>query len=65
MNSEILFLLEAGLERTSEGATQSISPDTQLRCWENLCGKWETSPGEEDLVDQIRSARTLGRAVDL
>ncbi len=65
MNSEILFLLEAGLVQTVEGAGDLVSPHTQFRCWENLCGRWETSPGEEGLVDEIRSARTLGRTVEL
>jgi len=65
MNSEILFLLEAGLARTAENPPESISPEMQLRCMKALCGKWRTSPGEENLVDEIRSARTPGRAVDL
>ena len=57
MNSEILFLLEAGLARTTERPPESISPETQLRCWEALCGKWKTSPGEENLVNTVTEAK--------
>ena len=44
LNSEILMVLEKGLSKESNSANylkDHISKDTQIKLWQNLCGRWK------------------------
>ena len=44
LNSEILMVLEKELSKESNSANylkDHISKDTQIKLWQNLCGRWK------------------------
>ncbi|MBI2195391.1 MAG: Arc family DNA-binding protein [Planctomycetes bacterium] len=68
LNYEILVLLEAGLAREVEKhlpAERPISAELQLQLWHHLCGKWRDDRSTEEIIQDIRDHRTLGRSVEL
>ena len=68
LNSEILFLLERGLEGEAvalAGSERPVSPALQARLWEGLCGRWADERGWKEIADDIVSHRTVGREVAL
>ena len=68
LNSEILMALEKGLYRESEYATNFknyLSKDTQIKIWQNLCGRWEDSRSTAEIISDIVESRSEGRSVDL
>lgn len=68
LNNEILITLEKGISKEStfsnSGKTR-ISKETQIKIWENLCGRWKDSRETADIIKDIIDSRTEGRQVDL
>lgn len=62
MNSEILIILERGLEKESR-LTQNryISKETQTRVWNKLSGEWKDKRNTNEIIDDIYSTRSAGR----
>ena len=68
LNSEILMVLEKGLNEESEYATNlknHLSKDTQIKIWQNLCGKWKDSRSTVEIINDVIDSRSEGRRVDL
>ena len=70
LNSEVLVLLEEGLAQRSQQhmpapSAPPPSRELQLAIWEELAGSWEDDRSTEEIVDDIRASRTLGREVSL
>jgi plasmid stability protein len=68
LNSEILIALEKGLAKESESVTQitdNLSKDTQIKLWQNLCGRWKDSRSTADIISDIIQSRSKGRSVNL
>ena len=68
LNSEILMVLEKGLAKESKSVTNLknfLSNDTQIKLWENLCGKWKDSRSTVEIINDIIDSRSEGRRVDL
>ena len=68
LNNEILMVLEKGLTRESEYKTEfknHLSIDTQIKIWQNLCGKWKDNRSTDEIIKDIIYSRSEGRSVDL
>ena len=68
LNSEILMILEKGLVEESKSITSLknyLSNDTQIKLWQNLCGKWKDSRSTVEIISDIIDSRSEGRSVDL
>jgi plasmid stability protein len=68
LNSQILMILEKGLAKESKSATNLknyLSNDTQIKLWQNLCGKWKDSRSTVEIISDIIDSRSEGRSVDL
>ena len=68
LNNEILVILEKGLARESPGNSYRIAPppkDSQLKIWENLCGRWKDKRETDEIVKDVIDSRSMGREVDL
>jgi plasmid stability protein len=68
VNSEILMVLEKGLSKESDSVNyvrNQLSNDTQIKLWQNLCGRWEDSRSTAEIISDIIDNRSQGRSVDL
>ena len=68
LNSEILMVLEKGLAKESESVTfitGSLSKDTQIKLWQNLCGRWKDNRNTADIISDIIQSRSKGRSINL
>ena len=68
LNNELLIVIEKGLEGETKAHSEkaaSISPAAQISIWQDLCGAWEDERSTQEIVDDIRSSRTMGREVNL
>ncbi|HOX31452.1 MAG TPA: Arc family DNA-binding protein [Spirochaetales bacterium] len=66
LNNELLVVLEEGLAAKAESAgSESLGPELQASLWMELCGKWEDERSAEAIIEDIRSARSMGREVSL
>ena len=68
LNNEILIILEKGLSKESDSAKyvkNHISNDTQIKLWQNLCGRWKDSRSTVEIISDIIGSRSQGRRVDL
>ncbi|MBA4387035.1 MAG: hypothetical protein C0404_03580 [Verrucomicrobia bacterium] len=70
LNKEMLFILEEGLDaHLSGGAGKAVpsglSPEVQIAVWSELCGKWDDKRSTEEIVEDIRKSRTMGREISL
>lgn len=68
LNSQILMILEKGLAKESKSVTNLknyLSNDTQIKLWQNLCGKWKDSRTTVEIISDIIDSRSEGRSVDL
>ncbi len=66
INNEILVILEKGLSKKIYTIKKiQLSKDTQIKIWENLCGKWEDKRSTKEIIDDIYSNRSLGREINL
>lgn len=69
LNNEILMVLEkcADLDYTGNTAIKddSFPQDAQVELWEKIAGEWEDRRSAEEIADDIRAHRTVGRKVDL
>ena len=68
INSELLILIENGLNKeieTKETGTLILSKESQIKMWESMSGTWEDIRSTEEIIEDIYSHRTKGRAVDL
>ncbi len=66
MNSEILFIIDKGLNVDSvKQAESKISKEDQVNVWNKLCGKWEDDRSTKSIIKDINQSRTFGRDFDL
>ncbi len=66
MNSEILFIIDKGLNVDSvKQAESKISKEDQVNVWNKLCGKWEDDRSTKAIIKDINKSRTFGRDFDL
>ena len=68
LNSEILMVLEKGVSKESDSAKYAkyqLSNDTQIKLWQNLCGRWKDSRSAAEIISDIIGSRSQGRRVDL
>ena len=67
LNNELLVVLEEGLASKAERSeAPSLAPELQADLWLELCGKWiDEERSEAQTIEEIRSARTMGREVPL
>jgi len=68
LNNEILMVLEKGLAKESDSVSyvkNQLSNDTQIKLWQNLCGKWKDSKSTAEIISDIIGSRSQGRKVDL
>jgi plasmid stability protein len=68
LNNEILAILEKGIARESNRnswMTASQPKDTQLKVWENLCGRWKDKRQTDEIIRNVIGSRSMGREVDL
>ena len=68
LNNELLVVLEKGLEsetRSFHGKAVSISPAAQMSLWQGVCGQWQDERSTQEIIEDIRSSRTMGREVNL
>lgn len=68
MNSELLLLIESGLEHGEERATRGsgvLTPEMQSELWRQLAGTWEDDRSTEEIIEEIYRSRTKGRPVSL
>jgi plasmid stability protein len=68
LNNEILMVLEKGLSKESDSVNyvkNQLSNDTQIKLWQNLCGKWKDSKSTAEIISDIIDSRSQGRKVDL
>lgn len=66
MNSEILFIIDKGLNVDSvKQAESKISKEDQVNDWNKLCGKWEDDRSTKSIIKDINQSRTFGRDFDL
>ncbi len=66
LNNEILMVLEkcADLYYTVN-KDDSFPQEAQVALWEKIAGEWEDRRSAEEIADDIRAHRTVGRKVDL
>ena len=51
MNSEILFIIDKGLNVDSvKQAESKISKEDQVNVWNKLCGKWEDDRSTKSII---------------
>ena len=68
VNSEVLMVLEKGLSKESDSVNyvhNQISNDTQIKLWQNLCGRWKDSRSTAEIISDIIGSRSQGRRIDL
>ena len=68
LNSEILMVLEKGISKESDSVKyikNQLSKDTQIKLWQNLCGKWKDSRSASGIISDIIGSRSQDRKVDL
>jgi plasmid stability protein len=67
LNNELLVVLEEGLVAKAERAeARPLAPELQAQLWLELCGKWEDEErSAEATIEELRSARSMGREVSL
>jgi len=68
VNSEILMVLEKGVSKESDSVQyvkNQLSNDTQIKLWQNLCGRWKDSRSTAEITSDILGSRSQGRTVDL
>ncbi len=68
LNSQLLMVLEKGLSNDSDSVNyvkNQLSNDTQIKLWQNLCGRWEDSRNTAEIISDIIDSRSQGRRVDL
>jgi len=68
INSEILMVLEKGISEESDSVNyikKQLSIDTQIKLWQNLCGRWKDSRSTAKIISDIIDSRSQGRSVDL
>jgi plasmid stability protein len=68
LNNEILVILEKGIARESNRnsrMTASKPKDTQIKVWENLCGRWKDKKQTDEVIRNVIGSRSMGREVDL
>ena len=62
LNSEILMVLEKGLSKESDSVNylkEHISKDTQIKLWQNLCGRWKDSRSTAEIISDIIGSRSI------
>jgi hypothetical protein len=62
------MVLEKGLSKESDSVTyvqNQISNDTQIKLWQNLCGRWKDSRSTAEIISDIIGSRSQGRRIDL
>ena len=67
INSELLLLIERGLEFEIERKTDTqhlLTTDSQLKIWRGLCGSWEDDRSAEEINRDIYMKRTKSRKVE-
>jgi plasmid stability protein len=68
MNSELLTLIEEGIEKKQEARETKngvITSETQAELWQTIAGDWEDSRSTEQIIKDIYDTRTEGRTVTL
>jgi len=68
LNNELLVVLEKGLEgetRLQQEKASAIPPSAQVSLWQDLCGQWQDERSTQEIINDIRSSRTMGREVSL
>jgi plasmid stability protein len=68
LNNELLVVIEKGLEGETKAhgdKLASISPAAQISIWHDLCGKWEDDRSTQEIKQELRASRTMGRKVCL
>jgi plasmid stability protein len=68
LNSEILIILEKGLNKelnSSANSKSNISKELQVEIWKTLAAKWEDDRSTEEIIKDIYDNRTMGRDVEL
>lgn len=66
LNQEIIHLLELALHvREHRRIREPQDIEAQVAAWRALAGKWQSDLDPETEADQIMSARTPGRKVEL
>ena len=68
INSEILIILEKGIQEEIESHTEksySISKETQLKIWQKLAGLWQDERTTKEIIDDIIKNRSHGRDIEL
>jgi plasmid stability protein len=66
LNNEILILLERGvLLEMKTRKTDAIPASVQVKIWEKLAGMWEDDRNTGEIINDIYSARSQGREVEL
>jgi plasmid stability protein len=64
LNNEFLVILEEGLAARTE--CSELSPPggaLQAELWLDLCGRWQDDRETAEIIEDIRSKRSAGRAV--
>ena len=66
LNNEVIVVLEAGLASKAE-RFEAVPLGAQLQAdlWLELCGQWKDERSTDEIIEDIRAHRTLGREVDL
>ena len=68
INSQILIILEKGIQEQLESYTEkghSISKETQLKIWQKLAGQWQDKRTTKEIIDDIIKSRSRGRDIAL
>lgn len=66
LNNEVLVVLEAGLAAKAERLEASpLGAQLQADLWLDLCGIWQDERSADEIIEDIRAHRTLGREVNL
>ena len=68
LNSEILMVLERGLEEKLGrmfDIKSNMTRELQTDIWRNLSAKWDDERSTEEIIEDIYSHRTKGRDVEL
>ncbi len=66
MNSEILFIIERGLDNDNlKRPERKLSHETRSKLWKSLLGKWRDTRKTEDIIKDIYSNRSKGRDFSL
>lgn len=65
LTQEILYLLEAGLDRTPVEAGFAEEARAQVEAWSSLAGRWCSDLETDQEIEQILSSRTRGRKTEL